>query len=95
MPWIDHGKTYRPVVASLEAALPVDAGCVDRRGLGASQRASLDYFAGIRTRATDSKCPWLLVQSHPREKPPADWAKVWEGRRPGDRDEIWRLYRRR
>lgn len=95
MPWIDHGKTYRPVVASLEAALPVNAGCIARRGLGASQRASLDYFAGIRTRATDSKCPWLLVQSHPREKPPADWAKVWEGRRPGDRDEIWRLYRRR
>ena len=94
MPWIDHGKTYRPVVASLRQALPLDSGCVARRGLGASQRASLDYFAGIRTRTTAQDCQWLLVQSHPREKPPARWDKVWEGRRPGDRDEVWRLYRR-
>lgn len=93
MPWIDYGKTYRPVVVSLRQALPPDSDCIARRGLGASQRASLDYFAGIRTQTTNN-CRWLLVQSHPRERPPADWDKIWEGHRPGDRDEVWRLYRR-
>ncbi len=95
MPWIDYGKTYGPVVASLRQALPHDAGCIARRGLGVSQRASLDYFAGIRTQLAEKKCQWLLVQSQPRERPSAEWEKTWEGHRPGDRDEIWRLYRRR
>ena len=94
MPWIDYGKTYRSVVAGLREALPPDFGCIERRGLGASQRASLDYFAGIRTQTTTDDCRWLLVQSNPREQPPTGWDNIWEGRRPGDRDEVWRLYRR-
>jgi 4-amino-4-deoxy-L-arabinose transferase-like glycosyltransferase len=93
MPWIDYGKTYRPVVAELRRALPADVGCLGRRGLGAPQRAALDYFAGIRTRAGSKNCDWLIVQSSQQEVVPAGWHKVWEGHRPGDRNEWLRLYR--
>lgn len=95
MPWIDYGKTYRPVVAALRRALPADADdCVGRRNLGAPQRAMLDYFAGIRTRAGGTDCRWLIVQGNSRETAPEGWNKVWEGHRPGDRSEWLRLYRR-
>ncbi len=95
LPWIDYGKTYRPVVASLRHALPADAGCVGRRNLGLGQRAALDYFAGIRTRADASHCRWLIGQfASPDATDPEGWTRIWDGRRPGDRTEIWRLYRK-
>jgi 4-amino-4-deoxy-L-arabinose transferase-like glycosyltransferase len=94
MPWIDYGKTYRPVVAALRQALPADAGCIGRRDLGAPQRAALDYFGDIRTQRASRDCQWLIVQSGPRETAPAGWVKAWEGHRPGDRNEWLRLYRR-
>lgn len=94
MPWIDYGKTYRPVVASLRQALPEDSGCVGRMSLGAPQRAALDYFGGIRTRWGNKVCPWLIMQGGPQEETPEGWTKTWEGHRPGDRSEWLRLYRR-
>lgn len=95
MPWIDYGKTYRPVVASLRRALPADAGCVGRLSLGAPQRAALEYFGGIRTRWGSKTCNWLVIQGGPTETAPeGGWTKVWEGHRPGDRNERFRLYRR-
>jgi hypothetical protein len=94
MPWIDYGKTYRPVFASLRAALPEKPGCIGRRGLGLPQRAMLDYFAGLRTRWQSADCDWLLTQDRPDETELAGWQKVWEGHRPGDHNELLRLYRR-
>jgi 4-amino-4-deoxy-L-arabinose transferase-like glycosyltransferase len=93
-PWIDYGKTYRPVIASLRAALPADADCIARRGVGLAQRALLDYFGGIRTRWQAGECHWMITQSNPDNADLTGWHKVWEGHRPGDRNEILRLYRR-
>jgi 4-amino-4-deoxy-L-arabinose transferase-like glycosyltransferase len=94
MPWIDYGKTYRPVIASLRAALPEKPGCIGRRGLGLPQRAMLDYFAGIRTRWKAADCDWLITQDNPDDAALSGWQKTWEGHRPGDRNEVLRLYRR-
>lgn len=94
MPWIDYGKTYRPVVVALRQALPADAGCVGRHDVGTAQRAALDYFAGLRTQRQVRDCHWLIVQSGAKDSAPAGWNKVWEGHRPGDRNEWLRLYRR-
>jgi 4-amino-4-deoxy-L-arabinose transferase-like glycosyltransferase len=94
LPWIDYGKTYRPVVASLRQALPADADCVARSSFGAPQRAALEYFGGIRTRWGSKACHWLVIQGGPTELAPDGWTKVWEGHRPGDRSERLRLYRR-
>lgn len=102
LPAIDYGKSYRSVSAGLAGALPAKPGCIARRGVGDAQRASFDYFDGIRTVEETSGaargCRFLLVQvvghDPPETEPGAGWRKIWEGRRPGDRSELFRLYRR-
>ncbi|WIM06607.1 MAG: hypothetical protein OHM77_04900 [Candidatus Nitricoxidivorans perseverans] len=96
LPWIDHGRTYRSAATGLRKAIGQDSGCIARSGLGTSQRASLDYFAGIRTlpRSAGAGCRWLLAQEGSRKNARPGWAEVWEGGRPGDRRERLRLYRR-
>lgn len=102
LPWIDYGRSYRPVSASLAKVLPDGHGCIAARGLGEAQRASLHYFDGILTQregsAAAGRCDWLLVFETGRPPPQsavgAEWLKLWEDRRPGDRHEIFRLYRR-
>ncbi len=103
MPWIDYGKTYRPLSASLANALPANTNCIANANLPDSILASLDYFNGIRTlplKSSDGKrCNWLLVHGEPRDTAAisaAGWRKAWEGKRPGDRrdSDKFRLYRR-
>jgi len=113
LPWIDYGKSYRHVAVSLKQAVAVhssrhgdkseiagrkpDSPCIAGLRLGNAQRVSLQYFANIVTRRTESPsgttCPLLLVQTSPgNTTAPSGWAKVWEGHRPGDRSEVLRLY---
>ena len=104
LPWIDYGKTYRPVAMSLAAAVrnagPANARCISSRGLGQAQRAAFDYHAGIATQRLEmrrrSTCPLLLVQANVRDNNAADrtgpgWRRIWEGNRPRD-NERFRLY---
>lgn len=96
-PWIDYGKTYRGVAASLRRALPQHADCVEGRNLGLAQRAVLDYFVGIRTvpESGQSHCRWLLAQGSGHPETAVDgWHRVWIGNRPGDKGERLRLFRR-
>ncbi|MDP2822626.1 MAG: glycosyltransferase family 39 protein [Sulfuritalea sp.] len=97
LPWIDYGKSYRSVSADFRHALGLRPGCIARRGLGLAQRASLDYFSGIRTvggsRAKD--CRYLIMQAAPRtEQDLPGWTLIRETSRPGDKSERLRLYRR-
>jgi hypothetical protein len=101
LPWFDYGKSYRPVAMAIAATLPADHGCVAERGLGNTQRASLAYFIGIEPLAADSaegtKCNWVVVTGDTRPElaaPDGKWTRVWEGSRPGERKEKFRLYRR-
>jgi hypothetical protein len=98
--WADHAKSYRGMIASLSQALPRTGQCMVGSGLGDSQRALLHYFAGIRPQQVDSggaagDCDLLLVENR-RSEPPLGhpWELVWEGHRPGDTQERYRLYRR-
>jgi hypothetical protein len=88
-------------MASLQLVVPKSYDCISSRGLGDSQRAVLHYFANIVTyreeaRARRRGCELLLVQGKPLEEkaPPRPWQKIWEGSRPGDRDERFWLYQR-
>jgi 4-amino-4-deoxy-L-arabinose transferase-like glycosyltransferase len=99
--WIDTGKSYRSMVASLQQALPEKHRCISSRNLGETQRAMLHYYAGITTyreeiRERRRNCNLMLVQGSPRvEAPPrGNWRKIWDGGRPGDKDERYRLYQR-
>lgn len=98
MPWMDYGKTYRPVAASLAKALDGSKECVLARHLGDAQKASLRYFidlAPLRYNTKNRECGWLLTQGSARsENAPAGWRKVWEGNRAGDKSEKFRLYQR-
>lgn len=99
-PWIEHGKTFRPVAQSLAIALPAERTCVARQGLGASERASFHYYVGLETRspthANVSECNFLLAQYH-FDAPPdlgRGWRQIWQGQRAGDRHVGFRLYQR-
>jgi 4-amino-4-deoxy-L-arabinose transferase-like glycosyltransferase len=99
--WVDTGKSYRGMIADMTKALPASFDCISSRDLGDPQRAMLHYFAGIITYRQEvpgrrRECGLMLVQSVPREEiaPAGEWIKIWEGNRPGDRSERYRLYRR-
>jgi 4-amino-4-deoxy-L-arabinose transferase-like glycosyltransferase len=99
--WVDSGKTYRGMIASMVAAMPERHECVSSRGLGEAQRAMLHYFAGIITYREEvptrrRECDLKLVQGVPgAERPPAGpWVRIWEGSRPRDRSERYWLYHR-
>ena len=97
LPWIDYGKSYRSVSADFRQALGPQPGCIARRGLGLAQRASLDYFNGIRTvgGSRARECRHLIVQAAPgTPKDLPDWRLIRETSRPGDKSERLRLYRR-
>jgi len=101
LPWFDYGKSYRPVAEAIARALPDDHGCLAERGLSDTQRASFAYFIGIEPTVANSaagrECNWLLVTGQSIKDlaaPNATWNQVWEGNRPGERKEIFRLYRR-
>lgn len=108
MPWIDYGKSYRPVSASLARVLPTVRSahqfhCIANANLPPALLASLDYFDGIQTQALESKngrrCDLLLLRGQPRDPDfitAAGWRMIWEGHRPSDRrdHEKLRLYQR-
>ena len=101
LPVLDYAKSYRPVALDLARHLPGDGDCLSSQGLGPSQRASFHYFAGIVTKREGPPgrpmCKLLLVQDSghdTKDTPDRGWEKLWEGRRAGDRDESYRLYRR-
>ena len=96
LPWIDFGKTYRPVAQSLEKALTQKNECVASKDVGLAQMASLRYFIGLATLPLDEKrqCPLLLIQGASGKEPELKgMKKIWEGNRGGDKSERLRLYR--
>ncbi len=98
--WVDTSKSYRSVINDMQRALPQSYQCMIGRDLGEAQRAMLHYFAGIRAQRPESTqaahCDLLLVQGLPLDElvMPPEWKKIWEGHRPGDKDERLRLYQR-
>jgi 4-amino-4-deoxy-L-arabinose transferase-like glycosyltransferase len=109
LPEIDYSRSYRDVAQKLAQALPAAAqdarSCVSADGLGLAQRASFNYFAGVRFARMDfdgthesEDCPYLLRQDSTRDprvvQSLGHWQAIWEGRRASDRDERYRLFRR-
>ena len=99
--WVDTGKSYRSMIAEMQRALPANTNCIASRTLGEPQRAMLQYFAGIvtvriETSSAPPTCDLLLLQGDANVQPTVapEWHKLWEGNRPGDAVERYRLYRR-
>jgi 4-amino-4-deoxy-L-arabinose transferase-like glycosyltransferase len=99
LPWIDYGRSYRGVAQSMHASMAAAArgtdACVHAVNLGLAERASFAYFGRVRFTGRGAPCPWQLAQGTrgAPPSPPAGARLAWEGHRPGDRDELFRLYR--
>jgi 4-amino-4-deoxy-L-arabinose transferase-like glycosyltransferase len=107
LPELNYSKSYASVAQQIAARLPPGADCIDSN-VGPAQRASFAYFghlpfAGVE-KADSGYCKLLLVQDSVKLKDDREimplfegrqWTLLWEGRRPSDRDERFRLYRRR
>jgi len=102
MPWLAAGNDYRNLMTEVALNAQLDSDdCLLSIGLGESQRALLDYYAGIRTFRTvsagpPSDCQVLLVQRSGSCNAPAEeipqWSEYWRGSRAGDRGECLSLY---
>ncbi len=98
LPWLDSGKTYRGMVASLQQSMPHDYNCIARNtSLGEGQRAMLHYFGNIITRRDPARiCELRLIQGDKISRPLMDesrYERIWEGSRKTDKNENYRLYR--
>ena len=99
--WIDAGKSYRAMIADMQTALPPQYKCIASVNLGEPQRAMLHYYTNIITYRIDAParkrddCDFALVQGVASEEhvPLGPWQKIWEGARPGDKLERYRLYK--
>ena len=102
VPWVDSASSYRSMTLAIRESLPPHYRCISSYSLGEPQRAMLEYFAGIVTyrdiepeRKRD--CDVLLVQGFRKaiRTPDQSWELIWHGARPGDDNELYRLYRKR
>ncbi len=100
VPLVDQARSYRAISSRMIENLPEGFTCVARRNVGDAQRALLDYFVGLQTIRDDqpaaSRCRALLVQATPLRVgvAPEGWTEAWRGSRPGDRNELFVLYRK-
>ena len=97
--YADVSKSYRSMIVSLTKSLPPYYDCISSRSLTEPQRAMLHYQAGIITYREEvpdrqRSCELLLVQGNRKDPPeiPPGWHQVWEGTRPGEKDEYFWLY---
>jgi 4-amino-4-deoxy-L-arabinose transferase-like glycosyltransferase len=109
LPDLNYSKSYASVAQQIAARLPPaaagGANCIDTN-VGAAQRASFAYFGRLPFAGVEGagKCDYLLLQDSVRLRNDheiaahynlRDFTMLWEGRRPSDRNERFRLYRRR
>jgi hypothetical protein len=103
LPWLNYAQSYASVAAEIETHLPATYRCVDTDGVGPAQRASFGYLGQVNFSrgSKNSGCELLLVQDDGLRRRGAALKKIsgdvtllWQGRRPSDRHEFFRLYKR-
>ena len=103
IPEINYARSYASTARELAARVPAGSNCIDSN-VGRAQRASFAYYGRLPfANQRADQCNLLLLQDSvrvPDSKEMLDehghlkWALLWEGRRPSDRDERFRLYKR-
>ncbi|HEX3634624.1 MAG TPA: glycosyl transferase [Paraburkholderia sp.] len=101
LPWLDYAKSYRSVFENLGAQMNIewnDGDCMASAGLGESEAPMLYYYTGIQHQPTantaTTECTWLIEESRrdTARTPAGDWQLFWSGARPGDTDEVLRVF---
>jgi 4-amino-4-deoxy-L-arabinose transferase-like glycosyltransferase len=101
LPWLEASASYRGIFSSLRESLPADHRCVASFGMGESERAMIEHYAGIQVRPIDyggeASCDLLLVALERRHIDTSSlpaWTVIWVGQRPQDRPkEHYTLFR--
>ena len=103
LPDLNYARSYAIVARQIAASLPAGANCIDSN-VGPAQRASMAYYGQLPFSRIDSTaCDYVLTQDSVRIRGDREqrhsfnvsgWTLLWEGRRPSDRDERFRLYRK-
>lgn len=96
LPSINYARSYRPVAQAVASALHTTPAheCLASQGLGLAQRASLMVFQHLLF-APSGQCKTVLQQTTQGNTPalPEGAQLLWQGSRPADRSEFFRLYR--
>lgn len=90
-PWAELSWGYRPIAAAVEARLPAQA-CLEIVGSGPG-RVMMDYHLTRRLPAAGQRCGWRLEVAAREAQPWSRGKLLWEGRRPREKREVYRLYR--
>jgi 4-amino-4-deoxy-L-arabinose transferase-like glycosyltransferase len=103
LPDVNYSKSYASVARQIADKLPPGGGCIETN-VGPAQRASFAYYAQLPFAGVEGgKCDLLLLQDSIRLRDDREilpqhrgkqWILLWEGRRPADREERFRLFRR-
>jgi 4-amino-4-deoxy-L-arabinose transferase-like glycosyltransferase len=103
LPWSNYRLSYAGVAQQLMLKLPPGSHCI-ATNVSPAQRASFAYFGHLPFAPPDiGHCDILLLQDSVKLRDDTEiakefrskhWQLLWEGRRPADRDERFRLYRR-
>ncbi len=100
LPWINYSKSYAGIATEMADRILDKSNCI-RTNVSAAQRASFAYFGNVRFENFQTEsCPYLLlgdrVPKYDRPVSPKTYKNmrlIWEGHRPSDRGERFRLYR--
>ena len=103
MPWIDHTKSYRPVLGEMQNVIlqsPYSTACMNTMNLGESIAPMLEYFWQLKppvpvTGITEANCPLLFTVIGKKSSKDVypNWQLLWKGNRALDtKDEELRLY---
>jgi 4-amino-4-deoxy-L-arabinose transferase-like glycosyltransferase len=105
LPGFNYSFSYEAVATQIAKHLPPEMNCI-QTNIGAAQRASFAYYGHLSFEGADSqRCNVLLLQEKIPRGAKSDatvpaaygthWVQLWEGHRPSDRYERFRLYRRK
>ena len=96
LPGIDWVRGYQLPAMALRAAVPQPHGCIATRNMNPAQVGLFVYYTRLNLRNDPAgQCALLLEQGGGDNiDPPGNWLRIWEGGRPGDTRERFRLYRR-
>lgn len=99
LPFINHARSYAPIMSELKQALPAHFGCINSKFVDQPQQALLEYYTDIRAVPLETEprleCDLYLIQDsrdRDRVEPGQDWHLIWQGKRAAERRESFRLY---
>ena len=103
LPWINYNKSYVTIAKQIDQSIPDKSLCVDTN-VGLTQRSIFAYSGNIRFSSgfESNECGYLLLQdTFQKNKRPLSeeylngMKLLWDGHRPSDRTERFRLYQYR